>query len=84
MKNAKREIIGLALLLEEVSDLVVFCRYSGHVKSVNIEVCDDERGRNTIFDKRFYVDFHSNIDEKNYLDIKQYLQNQIDKATAII
>ncbi|WHY93746.1 hypothetical protein QNK12_09915 [Neobacillus cucumis] len=79
----KREIIGLALLADEVTGLLVFVDYSAHVKSISIRVFDNEEAENKIFSGRFYFDFKYESDESEYQRIKEFLQTEISKATEI-
>jgi hypothetical protein len=83
-KDAKREIIGLALLLEDVSDLTVFADYSGHVKNVAIRVFENEGEENEIvlLQKSFYADFSFGT-IKEYEEIKAFLHSKIEEYTAI-
>jgi hypothetical protein len=85
MKDKKREIIGLALLLDEISELTVFANYSGHVKRVSVRVYEyeGEQKEAELLDDGFYADFRFSDDEKNYLKIKEFLTSEIKKATAI-
>jgi hypothetical protein len=83
MKDAKREIISLALLLEDVSDLTVFVDYSGHVKSVKIRVYEDYRGeQKELLYKDFYTDFRCDT-QRDYVAIKTFLQFKIEEYTAV-
>lgn len=79
----KREIIGLALLLDEVSDLAVFIRYSSHVKKISIDVRASKEDAETVFDGSFYFDFKYDDDRPNYHRIKAFLNEEIAKATEI-
>lgn len=80
MKSEKREIIGLALLLDEISDYVVFVDYSGHVKSLSVRV---KEGDDVLFNNSFYVDFEFDYDHKNYLVIRSFLESKIAEVTEI-
>jgi hypothetical protein len=83
-KDAKREIIGLALLLEDVSDLTVFVRYHGHVQSVSLEVvkADGLESEKELIRGSFYTDFRHGTDEQ-YEVMKSFLQSKIEEYTAI-
>lgn len=88
--KAKREIIGLALLLDEVSDCGVFIDYSSHVKSITIRVFERKDCFNKdkllpveILNDKFYFDFRFKKDEVAYFRIKEVLQAEITKATEI-
>lgn len=86
----KREIIGLALLLDEVSDYGVFFDYSPHVSLISIRVfeCKDSHREGKpqpaeIFKGKFYYDFQYDSDRNNYIRIIEFLQKEIAKATEI-
>ncbi|MEC1744153.1 hypothetical protein [Schinkia azotoformans] len=92
--DAKREVIKLALLLDEISDLHVFVDYSGHVETVSVrvysakeEVVDPEakwtEQVNKIFDEYYNFNFKYEDDFKKYEATKQYLQSEIDKRIAV-
>jgi hypothetical protein len=88
--KAKREIIGLALLLDEVSDNGVFFDYSPHVRQISLRVFESKDCYNEdkpqpaeLFKGRFYFDFSHRSDEADYQRIKEFLQAEIAKATLI-
>lgn len=91
--DARREIIKLALLLDEVSDLQVFIEYSGHVNSLRVRVYSIKEDvvadaewtdkTNELLFKDFYCDFKYKSDLKNYEEIRGFLQSEIDKRIAI-
>jgi hypothetical protein len=84
LKDPKREIMGLALLLEDVSDLTVFLNYSGHVKGVSVRVFENDGTENEtkLIDERFYNDFSCGT-QTEYEAIKIFLQTKIDEYTQI-
>lgn len=84
-KKVKREIIGLALLLEEVSDLTVFVDYAGHVQSLTVRVYQnhDQEDQSLLLRDSFYMGFKL-ATKSNYNNIKNFLTEQIEKATAIL
>lgn len=88
--KAKREIIGLALLLDEVSEYGVFFEYSPHVNGISLRVyenkdCYDEIKPQPaqLFKGSFYFDFCYKADVENYQKAKEFLQAEISKATEI-
>lgn len=83
-KDAKREIMGLALLLDDISDLAVFVRYSGHVKAVDLRVHENEGEENEkiLISKQFYSDFSCNT-QSEYEEMKAFLQSKIEEYTQI-
>ncbi|WP_458412751.1 hypothetical protein ACNQFZ_18365 [Schinkia sp. CFF1] len=92
--DAKREIIKLALLLDEILELYVFVDYSSHVKQISVRVFDVKEGYDAnespwseynieLLNERFYFDFPSDESVKKFEDIKVFLQNEIDKRIAV-
>ena len=78
----KREIISLALMLDEVSDYAVFFEYSPHVKQISIRVRESKtEWKGKIFDGSFYWDREG---DEEYLLVKDFLEEEIRKATEII
>jgi hypothetical protein len=83
-KQAKKEIIGLALFLDEISDYAVFIDYSGHVGNLYISIGGSkENWNNKIFKGDFYTDFRYKSDKEDYESIKKFLQNKINELTII-
>lgn len=86
-KDPKREIIGLALLLEDVSDLAVFVSYSGHVQKVGVRVYEnhgqkEEKEEKELLYSEFYADLRYRT-EKEYLKIKKFLETKVHEYTVI-
>jgi hypothetical protein len=82
-QDVKREIMSLALLLEDISDLTVFVDYYGHVNEVSVRVYENyESERKELFNQSFYT-YHSWSSSGNYQDIKTFLQTKIEEYTAI-
>ncbi|PFP30119.1 hypothetical protein COJ96_06785 [Bacillus sp. AFS073361] len=82
--KVKREIIGLALLLDEVSDYTVFFDYSPHVSELSVSVRKNkEEWKLKVFEGKFYYDFHREEDEGKYLRIKEFLETEIKNLTEI-
>jgi hypothetical protein len=71
-------------LLDEVSELTVFADYSGHVKNVSVRVYENEGETNEVIllKNDFYTDFRFGTD-KNYEEIKSFLQSLIEEYTSI-
>jgi hypothetical protein len=83
-KQAKKEIIRLALMLEEISEHVVFIDYSGHVKNLYVSVNESkENWGKQIFRGNFYTDFRYESDQNDYESIKEFLQSKINELTII-
>jgi hypothetical protein len=79
----KREVIGLALLADEVTDLLIFVNYSPHVKRLSVRIFDDKEAENEVFKGGFYWDFRFPDDEENYRIIKEFLTEEIKKSSEI-
>lgn len=78
----KREIISLAIMLDEISDYAVFIDYTPHVKEIGVRVgASKVRWREKIFYETFYWDSEN---KEGYLRIKEFLNKEIKKATEII
>ncbi|CEG29599.1 hypothetical protein [Bacillus sp. B-jedd] len=86
MKKEVRELIGLALLVEEISDYDVFIHYAGHVDTLEIRIDrSEENGGERIFKSEFKVD---NPNRKyagysTYAEAKEFLDKCIADSTAI-
>lgn len=77
-----REIIGLALLLQEISDFHVFIDHSGHVKCVTIRVIKKNgEDKDFHFREQFYYSHLYN--EEDFMKIKEFLTFHIAELTAV-
>lgn len=88
--KVKREIIGLAILLDDVSEYAVFFNYSPHVSQISLRIFEskdcfkeDTPQPEIIFNARFYYDLSHASDIEDYKRIKEFLQTEIAKATEI-
>ena len=80
--KVKREIISLALMLDEVSEYAVFFDYSPHVKEITVRVkASKTEWKEMIFGGSFY---YNREDNEEYLRIKDFLTEKIREATEII
>lgn len=80
----KREIISLALLADELTELAVWIDYSPHVSQISVKATKSkEEWREEIFKGRFYYDFHYDDDLEKYQRIKDFLTEEIRKVTEI-
>jgi hypothetical protein len=82
--NAKREIIGLALLVDEITDLAVFVDYQAHVGNLSISASrSKDNWEDKVFKGDYYVDFRFRRDTESHNRIKKFLTEEIQKATEI-
>jgi hypothetical protein len=87
--KAKREIIGLALLVDEITDLAVFVRYHPHVSLINVDVAKSKKEwKEKVFEGEFYCDpnreyYNPERELERYNRIKEFLTDVVRKATEI-
>ena len=78
------EIIAFGILINQHTDYCVFVRYSGHVDSINVELCESKRKFNTkIFEDEISTAF-SKYYQKDKEDVLNIIKTYRDVMKQIL